>query len=61
MLGLVVVVAVPDAVQLGLGLGTVPFDFPDQLITDRSGVAAQAVAVDPEGMQDQTNINFMSF
>jgi len=26
MLGLVVVVAVPDAVQLGLGLGTVPFD-----------------------------------
>ena len=53
MLGLVVVVAVPDAVQLGLGLGPVPFDVSDQLFTDRSGVTAQAVAVDTKGMKDK--------
>ena len=53
MLGLVVVVAVPDAVQLGLGLGPVPFDVLDQFIADRSGVTAQAVAVDTKGMKDK--------
>ena len=53
MLGLIVVVAVPDSVQLGLGLGPLPLDVPDQLVTDRTGVAAQAVVVNPEGVEDQ--------
>lgn len=53
MLGLVVMIAVPDSVQLGLGLRALPFDVPDQLVTDWTGVTTQAVVVDPEGMEDQ--------
>ena len=53
VLGLAVVVAVPDAVELVLGAGAMLFDALDQLVADRPGVAVEPVAADAEGVEDQ--------
>ena len=53
VLGLAVVVAVPDAVELVLGAGAMLFDALDQLVADRPGVAVETVAADAEGVEDQ--------
>lgn len=53
VLGLAVVVAVPDAVELVLGAGAMLFDTLDQFIADRPGVAIEPVAADVEGVEDQ--------
>ncbi|TCN83986.1 hypothetical protein EDC91_11379 [Shewanella fodinae] len=53
VLGLAVVVAVPDAVELVLGAGAMLFDALDQFVTDRPGVAVEPVAADAEGVENQ--------
>lgn len=53
VLGLAVVVAVPDAVELVLGAGAMLFDTLDQFVANRPGVAVEPVAADAEGVEDQ--------
>jgi len=53
VLGLAVVVAVPDAVELVLGARAMLFDALDQLVADRPGVAVEPVTADAEGVEDQ--------
>lgn len=52
VLGLAVVVAVPDSVELVLGARAMLFDTLDQFIADRTGVAIEPVAADVEGVED---------
>ena len=53
MLGLIIMIAVPDTVQLCFALWALSLNTLNQLITDRSGVTAQALPVDSEGMKDE--------
>ncbi len=53
VLRLRVVVAVPDAVELVLGLRALPLDAADEVVVDRAGEAAQALLADAEGVQDE--------
>ncbi|SOB57403.1 protein of unknown function [Pseudodesulfovibrio profundus] len=53
VLGLAVVVAVPDTVELVLGAWAMLFDALDQLVADRPCVAVEPVAADAEGVEDQ--------
>ena len=53
VLGLAVVVAVPDAVELVLAARAMLFDALDKLVADRPGVAIEPVAADAEGVENQ--------